>query len=45
MAKLTWDNIGERLFETGIQKGVVYPLSDAMYWNHFRKLCFFVCIL
>lgn len=28
MARLTWDNIGERLFETGIQKGVVYPLND-----------------
>lgn len=28
MSRLTWDNIGERLFETGIQKGVVYPLSD-----------------
>ena len=28
MPRLTWDNIGERLFETGIQKGVVYPLSD-----------------
>ena len=29
MPRLTWDNIGERLFETGIQKGVVYPLDDS----------------
>jgi hypothetical protein len=28
MPRLTWDNIGERLFETGIQKGVVYPLDE-----------------
>lgn len=29
MPRLTWDNIGERLFETGVQKGVVYPLNDS----------------
>ena len=29
MPRLTWDNIGERLFETGIQKGVVYPLDES----------------
>lgn len=29
MPRLTWDNIGERLFETGIQKGVVYPLNES----------------
>lgn len=28
MPRLTWDNIGERLFETGVQKGVVYPLDE-----------------
>ena len=27
MARLIWDNTGERLFETGIQKGVVYPYN------------------
>lgn len=32
MARLTWDNTGERLFETGIQKGVVYPY-DATHVN------------
>ena len=25
MAKLTWDATGERLYETGVSKGVVYP--------------------
>lgn len=39
MSKLTWDNIGERLFETGIKQGVLYPIqSDGAYskgvaWN------------
>lgn len=38
MPRLTWDNIGERLFETGVQKGVVYPFKDNAYtggeaWN------------
>ena len=27
MAKLIWDNIGERLFETGVKNGVVYPYN------------------
>lgn len=29
MSKLTWDNIGERLYETGVSKGVLYPMSKA----------------
>lgn len=29
MAKLNWDATGERLFETGVSKGVLYPISDA----------------
>lgn len=39
MSKLTWDNIGERLFETGVKQGVLYPIqSDGTYskgvaWN------------
>ena len=39
MPKLTWDNIGERLFETGVKQGVLYPIqSDGKYtkgvaWN------------
>ena len=24
MAKLVWDKVGERLYETGVSKGVVY---------------------
>lgn len=38
MSKLTWDNIGERLYETGVDRGVVYPQADGAYpagaaWN------------
>ena len=39
MAKLTWDNTGERIFETGVKQGVLYPIqSDGKYtkgvaWN------------
>ena len=38
MAKLTWDQIGERLYETGVKKGVLYPQVDGAYpkgvaWN------------
>lgn len=29
MAVLTWDGTGERLFETGIDHGVVYPMDGA----------------
>lgn len=28
MAKITWDNIGERFYETGVDHGVLYPVSD-----------------
>lgn len=28
MAKLVWDKIGERLYETGVKMGVVYPQSS-----------------
>ena len=37
--KLTWDNVGERLYETGVKKAVLYPMgSDGNYeqgvaWN------------
>lgn len=36
--QLGWDQIGERLFETGIDRGVIYPASGATYpkgvaWN------------
>jgi len=38
MAKLKWDQIGERLYETGVQQGVLYPAVDGLYptgiaWN------------
>lgn len=39
MATLTWDNVGERLYETGVKKGVLYPMNaDGKYdkgvaWN------------
>lgn len=29
MAKLVWDAIGERLYETGVKNGVLYPLGAA----------------
>lgn len=29
MAKLSWDDIGERLYETGVKNGVLYPVDDA----------------
>ena len=39
MSKLVWDQIGERLYETGIRKGVLYPMdasgkySKGAAWN------------
>jgi len=40
MPKLVWDKIGERLFETGVNQGVLYPLNTttneydtAVAWN------------
>lgn len=38
MSKLLWDQIGERLYETGVQKGVIYPQVAGAYpkgaaWN------------
>ena len=29
MPKLTWDNTGDRIFETGIKQGVLYPIQSA----------------
>lgn len=36
--KITWDNVGERFFEAGVEKGVLYPFTDNKYkggvpWN------------
>ena len=38
MSKLKWDQTGERLYETGVSKGVLYPLTSGAYpkgvaWN------------
>ena len=38
MAVLTWDQTGAKLYETGVQKGVLYPMDGAVYgkgvaWN------------
>ena len=38
MAVLTWDNVGERLFETGVDRGVLYIPTNGVYdtgyaWN------------
>ena len=39
MAKLVWDETGKRLYETGVQKGVLYPsqvsgtYSKGVAWN------------
>lgn len=29
MAKLTWDNSGERFYETGVDRGVLYPFAKS----------------
>lgn len=38
MAKLVWDKTGERLYETGVEKCVLFPMADGEYgagvaWN------------
>lgn len=38
MAKLVWDQVGERLYETGVSKGVLFPYKEKAYqtgvaWN------------
>lgn len=38
MAKLVWDAIGEKLYESGVDHGVLYPISSGAYplgvvWN------------
>lgn len=38
MARLVWDKTGERLYETGVKNGVLYPMVDGTYpkgivWN------------
>lgn len=29
MARITWDDTGKKIFETGIDRGVVYPIGEA----------------
>ena len=38
MSKLVWDQSGDRLYETGVKKGVLYPMESGAYpkgvaWN------------
>ena len=33
MSKLKWDQTGERLYETGVSKGVLYPYANNPYTN------------
>lgn len=38
MSKLVWDQTGDRLYETGVKKGVLYPMESGAYpkgvaWN------------
>jgi hypothetical protein len=38
MAKLIWDQIGEKFYETGVDRGVLFPMAGAAYgageaWN------------
>lgn len=33
MSKLVWDKTGERLYETGVRRGVIYPMSGSTYGN------------
>lgn len=33
MTKLKWDQTGERLYETGVSKGVLYPYANNAYAN------------
>lgn len=38
MSKLVWDQVGERFYETGVKKGVLYPVTNGAYgagvaWN------------
>lgn len=44
MTQLTWDNLGERFYETGVEKGVLYVpdgggvYSDGVAWNGLTTL-------
>lgn len=43
MPKLTWDQTGERLYSTGVSKGVLFPYTEDKYgagvaWNGLTKV-------
>lgn len=43
MAQLTWDEQGEKYYETGVDRGVLYPLAENAYeqgyaWNGLRSV-------
>ena len=33
MSKLIWDKVGERLYETGVDHGVLYPIQTGGQYN------------
>lgn len=33
MSRITWDNVGERYFETGVKMGVLYPIQTGGLYN------------
>lgn len=33
MSKLTWDQVGDRLYETGVDRGVLYKFENKKYGN------------
>lgn len=38
MSKIVWDKVGERFYETGVDRGVLYPMANGAYgagvpWN------------
>lgn len=40
---LTWDETGEKLYETGVDRGVIYPITNGAYgngvaWNGLRQV-------
>ena len=43
MSRLVWDQLGERIAETGVDQGVLYPFTSGAYgagvaWNGLTSL-------
>ena len=43
MSRIVWDNIGEKIAETGIKNGILYPMTSGVYdtgkaWNGLTSL-------